>query len=209
MILNRQPGRAARRPCQESPRDENAQRRLRPGDTVVFSSRAIPGNEKPIITMSRTDWWSRASTIVTDNGGAGARFRPSPPQRAAAECLPRPGRRWSVPVHGEAAHLVAQGEACTANPASRPAGRPGCATAISLRLAPGCSLEVIGEAPHGRIYKDGDLIGDFDEDGYRASRRKLSFAGHVTVSVLLDERYDFSPDDPEVVTHRPGRNSDG
>ncbi len=65
-----------------------------------------------------------------------------------------------------------------------------------LRLAPG-PAEVIDEAPHGRIYKDGTLIGDFEEMGI-GERRKLSFAGHVSVSVVLDSRYDFLGD-PDVV----------
>jgi ribonuclease J len=56
---------------------------------------------------------------------------------------------------------------------------------------------VIDEAPFGRIYKDGNLIGDYDEMGI-GDRRKLSFVGHVSVNVLLDSRYDFRGD-PEIV----------
>ncbi|MFL5019780.1 MAG: MBL fold metallo-hydrolase, partial [Rhizobium sp.] len=48
----------------------------------------------------------------------------------------------------------------------------------------------IGEAPHGRIYKDGTLIGDFDEMGI-GERKKLSYVGHVAVNVVLDARYDI------------------
>jgi ribonuclease J len=65
-----------------------------------------------------------------------------------------------------------------------------------LRLAPG-PVEVIDEAPHGRIYKDGTLIGDFDEMGI-GERKKLSYVGHVAVNVVLDSRYDIVGD-PEIV----------
>ena len=40
--------------------------------------------------------------------------------------------------------------------------------------------------PFGRIYKDGRLIGDDEAMGIR-DRRKLSFAGHVAVNVVLDD----------------------
>jgi ribonuclease J len=57
---------------------------------------------------------------------------------------------------------------------------------------------VIGEAPHGRIYKDGTLIGDFDEMGI-GERKKLSYVGHVAVNVVLDARYDIVGD-PDLVS---------
>ncbi|WP_407800457.1 hypothetical protein, partial [Staphylococcus aureus] len=44
---------------------------------------------------------------------------------------------------------------------------------------------------------DGNLVGDMDEMGI-SNRRKLSFAGHVAVNVVLDSRYDFLGD-PDVV----------
>jgi ribonuclease J len=98
-----------------------------------------------------------------------------------------------VPVHGEAAHLTAHAElGLQSGIPSVPRLRNG----EMLRLAPG-PAEVIDEAPHGRIYKDGTLIGDFEEMGI-GERRKLSFAGHVSVSVVLDSRYDFLGD-PDVV----------
>jgi ribonuclease J len=66
-----------------------------------------------------------------------------------------------------------------------------------LRLAPG-PAEIIDDAPHGRIFKDGKLIGDFDEMAI-GDRRKLSFAGHVSVNVLLDSRFEFLAD-PDLVS---------
>jgi ribonuclease J len=58
-----------------------------------------------------------------------------------------------------------------------------------LRLAPG-TVEVIDEAPHGRIFKDGTLIGDFDEMGI-GDRKKLSYVGHVALNVVIDARFDI------------------
>src|SRR5690606_1776380 len=102
--------------------------------------------------------------------------------------------RILVPVHGEAAHLVAQGSL-------------GAMTGIEevvqirdghiLRLAPG-KAEIIDEAPVGCIYKDGKLIGDENEIGM-VERRKLAYVGHVAVSILLDRDYKLL-DDPDLVT---------
>jgi ribonuclease J len=99
-----------------------------------------------------------------------------------------------VPVHGEAAHLTAQAElGASAGIQTIPRVRNG----NILRLAPG-PAEVIDDAPHGRIFKDGRLIGDLDEMGI-SDRRKLSYVGHVSVNVLLDSRYDFLTD-PDLVS---------
>ncbi len=56
---------------------------------------------------------------------------------------------------------------------------------------------MIDQAPFGRVYKDGKLVGDIEEMGI-ADRKKLSYVGHVAVSVLLDSRFDFLGD-PDVV----------
>ena len=98
-----------------------------------------------------------------------------------------------VPVHGEAAHLVAHGELARA---SGIRNVPSLRNGQMLRLAPG-PVEVIDEARFGRVYKDGRLIGDFDDMGI-GERRKLSFVGHVAANVLLDSRYELVRD-PDIV----------
>ena len=65
-----------------------------------------------------------------------------------------------------------------------------------IRLSPGAA-EIIDKVPFGRIYKDGRLIGDDQAMGIR-DRRKLSFAGHVAVNVVLDEKYEIAGD-PDLV----------
>lgn len=173
-------------------RDEMRNVAFSAGDTVVFSSRAIPGNEKAINDI-KNGLVEQGIHIVTDNEAL-VHVSGHPRRHELQQMYSWVRPQMVVPVHGEAAHLVAQGElALQSGIKTVPKMRNG----DILRLAPGAP-EVIGEAPHGRIYKDGDLIGDFDEMGI-GERRKLSFAGHVVVSVLLDERYDFT-DDPEVVT---------
>jgi ribonuclease J len=101
--------------------------------------------------------------------------------------------RIGVPVPGEAAHLVAQGSLMSASGIGQVAQvRDG----DMLRLAPGPAT-IIDQVPFGRIYKDGRLIGTDQAMGIR-DRRKLSFAGHVAVNVVLDDKYELAGD-PDLV----------
>jgi ribonuclease J len=96
-------------------------------------------------------------------------------------------------VHGEAAHLAAQGSLMAMTGIGQVAQvRDG----DMLRLAPGPAA-IIGKVPFGRIYKDGRLIGTEQAMGIK-DRRKLSFAGHVVVNVVLDEKYELAGD-PDLV----------
>ena len=172
-------------------RDEMRNVALTAGDTVVFSSRAIPGNEKAIIEI-KNGLIEQGIKVVTD-GEALVHVSGHPRRNELLKMYEWTRPEILVPVHGEAAHLVAQAElGASAGIKTIPRVRNG----DILRLAPG-PVEVIDEAPHGRIFKDGKLIGDFEEMGI-GDRRKLSFVGHVSVNVLLDNRYDFLSD-PDVV----------
>ena len=53
-----------------------------------------------------------------------------------------------------------------------------------VRFAPGLA-EIVDTVPHGRIYKDGDIIGTAESVGVK-ERWKLAHVGHVAVSVVLD-----------------------
>lgn len=160
-------------------RDEMRHVALTSGDTVVFSSRTIPGNEKAILEI-KNGLIEQGIKIVTDSDAL-VHVSGHPRRSELVQMYEWTRPQILVPVHGEAAHLTAQAElGASAGIKSIPRVRNG----DILRLAPG-PAEVIGDAPHGRIFKDGKLIGDFEEMGI-GDRRKLSFVGHVSVNVLLD-----------------------
>ncbi|MAY62596.1 MAG: MBL fold metallo-hydrolase [Rhizobiales bacterium] len=172
-------------------RDEMRHVALTDGDTVVFSSRTIPGNEKAILEIKNA-LIDRGIEIISD-GDALVHVSGHPRRNELMKMYEWVRPQILVPVHGEAAHLTAQAElAASAGIAQVPRVRNGSI----LRLAPG-PAEVIGEAPHGRTYKDGELMGSFDEMGI-GDRRKLSFVGHVSVNVVLNGKNDIDRD-PEVV----------
>ncbi|MFL0692055.1 MAG: ribonuclease J [Agrobacterium tumefaciens] len=172
-------------------RDEMRNVALTKGDTVVFSSRAIPGNEKAILEI-KNGLIEQGVHIITDNDAL-VHVSGHPRRNELLKMYEWVRPQILVPVHGEAAHLVAQKElALQAGIPTVPRVRNG----DMLRVAPG-PAEVIDQAPFGRVYKDGKLVGDLEEMGI-ADRKKLSYVGHVAVSVLLDSRFDFLGD-PDVV----------
>lgn len=172
-------------------RDEMRNVALTAGDTVVFSSRAIPGNEKAILEI-KNGLIEQGVHIITDSEAL-VHVSGHPRRNELLQMYQWTRPQMLVPVHGEAAHLVAQKDlALQAGIPTVPRVRNG----DMLRIAPG-PAEVIDQAHFGRVYKDGRLVGDIEEMGI-ADRKKLSYVGHVAVSVLLDSRLDFLGD-PDVV----------
>lgn len=181
-------------------RDEMRHVALTDGDTVVFSSRTIPGNEKEILEI-KNGLIDRGIKVISDDDAL-VHVSGHPRRHELRQMYDWVRPQILVPVHGEAAHLTAQAELAREHGIPQV---PRLRNGSILRLAPGAA-EVIGEAPHGRIYKDGGLIGDFVELGI-GERRKLSFVGHVAVNVLLDARNDIDRDPDVVATGLP--DSDG
>lgn len=158
-----------------------------PGDTVIFSSRTIPGNEKAILDI-KNKLIDQGIEIISDDQQL-VHVSGHPRRNELKKLYSWVKPQILVPVHGEAAHLTAQA-ALGANE-----GIPQVARVRNgdiLRLAPG-RAEVIDNAPSGRIYKDGKLIGDFDEVGI-GERRKLSFAGHVGLALTMDSKFNIAGD---------------
>lgn len=172
-------------------REEMRDLALTAGDTVIYSSRVIPGNEKAILAVKNGLIEMGIRVIEDDDALVHVSGHPRRNELKRMYEWTRPD--IVVPVHGEAAHLVAQGSLAATS------GVPNVAQVRNgdmLRLAPGAP-EIIDQVPFGRIYKDGDLIGSEEAMGVR-ERRKLSFAGHVSVNVILDDRYELA-DEPDLV----------
>ncbi|AQT42629.1 ribonuclease J [Bartonella apihabitans] len=173
-------------------RDEMRSLALTAGDTVIYSSRSIPGNERSIIdTQNRLI--DMGVKIITDHDAL-VHVSGHPRRNDLKKMYEWVRPKILVPVHGEALHLAAQ------TVLGRQAGIKTVAEIRNgdmLKLAPE-PAEIIDEVPVGQIYKDGNLIGNEDEMGI-SERRKLSYVGHVAVSFLLDKHYNLV-EMPEVVT---------
>lgn len=165
---------------------------LAPGDTVIFSSRTIPGNEKPILEIKNR--LVDMGIKLIEDGDALVHVSGHPRRGELRKMYEWTRPRIGVPVHGEAMHLVAQGSLMATSGIKEVAQ---VRNGDVLRLFPGAA-EIIDQVQFGRMFKDGNLLGSDEDMGIR-ERRKLSFAGHVAVNVVLDDRYDLSGD-PDLVS---------
>jgi ribonuclease J len=164
--------------------------KLDAGDWVIFSSRTIPGNEKAV---------GRVQNALSDN-----KIEVLTDQDALVHVSghPRKGELeqlydWlkpeiAVPMHGEGRHLEAHAELAEALGVKQVI-RARNGTVVHLLPQPAA---IVGEVPTGRLYRDGAILTHAD-DGQVRERRKLSFAGIVSVSLVLTTKGELVAD-PEV-----------
>src|SRR5436305_2051477 len=150
------------------------------GDTVIFSSRTIPGNEKGVGRVIN-GLVRQGIEVITDR--THLVHVSGHPRRAEMQELYRWVRpRIAIPVHGEALHLSEHAKL------ARAAGVPEvilCGDGDLVRLAP--DTGVIDEVPAARLYKDGALLISAEERTV-ADRRRLSFSGIVVVALALSDK---------------------
>jgi len=153
--------------------------RLSSGDTVVFSSKQIPGNELAIGRIQNA-LAAKGVIMVTDRQAeVHVSGHPGRPELAAMYGWIRP--EILVPVHGELRHMAEQ---------ARLGAEEGIARTIVqkngdvIRLAPNGPAK-IGEASVGRLVLDGDVILPA-EGGTINERRKLGLNGHVSVGIAIN-----------------------
>jgi ribonuclease J len=154
----------------------NHELKLVTDDTVIFSSRIIPGNEIGIgrIMNQLSDLGVR---IVTEKQGhVHVSGHPGRPELKQMYDWVRP--QMLVPVHGEPRHLNEHARFALAN------GVPGAVVQKNgdiIRLAPG-DPKKIDEARVGQLVLDGDII--LPAEGATLSeRRRLGNSGLISVSV--------------------------
>jgi ribonuclease J len=182
--------------------DDHPRIELVPGDLVVFSARAIPGNELEINRIINA-LTARGVRVMTDRDRL-VHVSGHPRRGELIEIYAWTKPKIAVPVHGEPMHLAAHADL---------ARDLGVATVIGIkdgvvtRLAPDPAREV-DTIEVGRLYKDGNLIGDMDGVGV-SERRKLSFAGHVAVSLVVDRKGEQAADPDIALTGLPLKDAAG
>jgi ribonuclease J len=149
------------------------------GDTVIFSSKQIPGNEMAIGRIMNGLSDLGVVTVTERQAHIHVSGHPGRPELAAMYRWIRP--QILVPVHGEMRHMREQ---------ARFAIGEGVQSAIVqrngdvIRLAPD-GPEKIGEERTGRLVLDGDVI--LPADGSTINeRRKLAANGLIAVALPVD-----------------------
>ena len=151
------------------------------GDTVIFSSRVIPGNERPIGRL-QNQLAKRGVKVVTDDEHfVHVSGHPARDELSRMYQLVRP--KVALPVHGEARHLIAHAQ--LAEDCQVPQ------TVIiengeMVRLAPG-PAKVIDQVETGRLGLDGKNLVALDGGAFKM-RLRMTFNGSAVATVVLDRR---------------------
>lgn len=148
------------------------------GDTVVFSSRQIPGNEIAIGRIMNT-LAAKGVELITDRQAfIHVSGHPGRPELAEMYKWIRP--EIVVPVHGEVRHMYEQARFALEQ------GVPKSIRQVNgdiIRLAPNGPSK-IGEAPVGRLVLDGDII--LPADGTTITeRRRVALYGQISAAVVI------------------------
>jgi len=152
---------------------------LEAGDTVIFSSKIIPGNERSIGRVQNRLVYEDIEVITEKDHFVHVSGHPAQEELAEYYSWVRP--KISVPVHGEARHLTKHAEF------ARGLGigtAPVVENGDVLRLHPE-PVEVIDHVHFGRLGLDGGRLTALDSRSLQA-RRRMMFNGFAFVVVVLD-----------------------
>ena len=169
--------------------------KIKKGDTVVLSSKFIPGNEKAIAKIINNMYRKGADVIyekISDIHVSGHAFRE---ELKLMIKLTRP--RYFIPIHGEYRHLILH---------SRLAKEVGIPEKNILLAENGQVIEfdkkggrINGRIPTGRVLIDGKGVGDVGRSVLK-ERRVLSEEGLVAVTMAFDEETGVVVYGPEIVS---------
>jgi ribonuclease J len=159
---------------------------LKEGDTFLFSSKTIPGNEKSVSRIVNNFSEMGVDVIDDSSGRYHVSGHANRPDLKTMHDLMQP--QMVIPMHGEHRHLRAH---------AKLAQEGGRAAVIAPN---GTMLDLSGNAPKvvehietGRTYVDGAvLVGAMD--GVVRDRIRLSLNGHVLATVIIDEDGDMLGD---------------
>ncbi len=177
--------------------DNHKHARIAPGDTVVLSSRIIPGNEKAIYRVI-DHLFRRDAHVIYDDGS-------TPPVHVSGHAsqeelkliinLVKP--QYFIPIHGEYRQLKLHAEM---------AGAMHGSVGHVMMIESGDILEFdelgarkAGKAPVGRICIDSNSMGDVVEDLVIRDRRHLSEDGIVLPIIAINKLTGEVESSPEIV----------
>ena len=170
--------------------NDHPQVTLNKGDSVIFSSRTIPGNEKAVGAIIN-GLVSQGIEVITDRTDL-VHVSGHPRRDELRDMISWVRPQILIPVHGEALHLSEHAKL------ARTAGVPKvliCRNGDLVKLGPG-DPAIIDELPSGRLYKDGNILEDSKSRAV-VERRRMGFAGCAFVAIAMTDKGELA-DDPEV-----------
>ena len=159
-------------------RDEHPHIVAEKGDTVIFSSKIIPGNEAGIMNL-QNQFAKKDIKIITGKDEF-VHVSGHPCQDELIEMYNLIQPKSIIPVHGEFRHLVANANLAKNNGIKKSLViENGTVVKISSK-----DVSIDQQVESGRLYKDGKII-IYDYESPSNERSKISFTGLIVISIVL------------------------
>jgi len=151
------------------------------GDTVIFSSKIIPGNEKKLYKMHNQLVRNGLDVISEENAFVHVSGHPNREDLKEMYNWVKP--RSVIPVHGEHRHMIEHINFAKEMQVPYPVR---VENGSIVQLYPGEKPKVIDEAPVGRIYLDGNISVGEESQSIR-DRKKISHNGFLEITIIIND----------------------
>ena len=149
------------------------------GDTVIFSSKIIPGNEKKLYKLHNQLVREGINVISEETDFVHVSGHPNRDDLKDMYEWIKPNS--IIPVHGEQRHMLEHIDFAKKLNVPHPIK---VENGDIVRIFPGDSPEVFDKAPYGKIFLDGN-IGVEEESKSIKERRNISQNGHLDITLII------------------------
>ncbi|MBS0549345.1 MAG: ribonuclease J [Proteobacteria bacterium] len=159
--------------------DEHRDIVLEEGDTAIFSSRVIPGNERSVGRLQNALMANGVEVITDKEADIHVSGHPARDELVQVYQWVRP--KIAVPVHGEVRHMVEHAALARKCQVPETIVAP---NGTLVRLAPG-PAEIVDHVHAGRLARDGDAVVALESESLR-DRRKILWNGSAAATLVVD-----------------------
>ena len=168
---------------------------IQPGDRIIISASAIPGNEKAVSRIINELYRKGADVVYEKSEGLHVSGHACQEELKIIHALCKP--KFFIPVHGEQRHLQIHGKLAVTmgtSPKNVCIGEIGNVFELSPRT---CKLS--GTVPAGKVFVDGTGVGDVGSVVLR-DRKHLAQDGMIVVCVNLSSQDGSVITGPDIIT---------
>ena len=155
------------------------------GDAVIFSSKIIPGNEKGIFALQNA-LADDGIEIVTEKS-RDIHVSGHPCRDELSQMYDWVNPEIAIPVHGERRHLLEHANLAKSLGIKRALAPHNGEMILLATSGRSHTPKIIDIVSSGRLHQDGNDIVSANDEGLRL-RRKMAYAGHVSVSMVVNSK---------------------
>ena len=152
---------------------------LEKDDTVIFSSKIIPGNEKKLYKLHNQLVKEGVEVVSEDSEFVHVSGHPNREDLKDMYNWVKP--KCVIPVHGEHRHMI---EHISFAKEMRVPYPIQVENGDIVKLSPGAAPEIYDKAPSGRLYLDGNVSVDENSQSIK-ERKNLSNNGYLEVTIMV------------------------